>query len=251
MEAARVAAKKGHHVTLFEQNTALGGQLELACVPPRKEEMRRFTRYLSHCMKQDAITLHLGEKASPEKILELTPDFVIIAAGAASSHFPIKGVDSPIVCDAWDVLSGSTQVCGKAAVIGGGMVGCETAEYLAEKGCQVSVIEMLDTIAAGESETILPTLKENYARFSVSEYPSHKVEQIQNDRIICKNKDGKEVIIQCDFVVLAMGAKPVKFDTDFLEKANIPFSKIGDCGDRVSDISNAVRTAYDTANSIE
>lgn len=250
MEAARVAVKKGHKVTLFEQKTSLGGQLELASVPPRKEEMSRFTNYLSHCMKQEGITLRLGEHATPEKILALNPDHVIVAAGANSAHFPIKGMKSACVCDAWDVLAKKTEVYGKTAVIGGGMVGCETAEYLAERGCSVSVIEMLDQIAAGESETILPTMKENYARFDVKEYPLHKVEEIQEGCVICKNKDGETVTIDCDFVILAMGAKPVEFDTAFLEEANIPFAKIGDCGERASDISNAVRTAYDTVNAI-
>ena len=251
MEAARVAVKKGHKVTLFEQKTSLGGQLELASVPPRKEEMSRFTNYLSHCMKQEGITLRLGERATPEKILALNPDHVIVAAGANSAHFPIKGMKSACVCDAWDVLAKKTEVYGKTAVIGGGMVGCETAEYLAERGCSVSVIEMLDQIAAGESETILPTMKENYARFDVKEYPLHKVEEIQEGCVICKNKDGETVTIDCDFVILAMGAKPVEFDTAFLEEANIPFAKIGDCGERASDISNAVRTAYDTVNAIQ
>ena len=130
------------------------------------------------------------------------------------------------------------------------MVGCETAEYLAERGCQVSVIEMLDKIAAGESITILPTLKENYQKYHVSEYPSHKVEEITKDQVLCKNKDNEEVAIDADFVILAMGAKPVAFDTTFLEEAHIPYAKIGDCGERASDISNAVRTAYDTANAI-
>lgn len=251
MEAARVAVKKGHKVTLFEKKASLGGQLELASVPPRKEEMSRFTNYLSHCMKQEGITLRLGEKATPEKILALNPDHVIVAVGANSAHFPIKGMESACVCDAWDVLVKKTEVYGRTAVIGGGMVGCETAEYLAERGCSVSVIEMLDQIAAGESETILPTLKENYARFGVKEYPSHKVEEIQECCVICKNKDGETVTIDCDFVVLAMGAKPVEFDTAFLEEAKIPFAKIGDCGERASDISNAVRTAYDTVNAIQ
>ena len=251
MEAARVAVKKGHRVTLFEKNTSLGGQLELASIPPRKEEMRRFTRYLSHCMMQDGITLLLGEAATPEKILELKPDYVIVAAGADSAHFQIPGIDRACVCDAWDVLSQKTEVYGKTAVIGGGMVGCETAEYLAERGCKVSVIEMLDKIAAGESETILPTLKESYKRFGVSEYPSHKVEKIQDHQVLCKNKEGQEVAIDCDFVVLAMGAKPAVFDTAFLENAEIPFAKIGDCGERAADISNAVRTAYDTVNAIQ
>lgn len=250
MEAARVAAAKGHRVTLFEKNTYLGGQLKIASVPPRKEEMERFIHYLSQCMTDENITLRLGEKAVPEKILEMHPDYVIIAAGAENFHFPITGAELPSVCDAWDVLSGKAQVYGRVAVIGGGMVGCETAEYLAEKGCRVSVIEMLDTIAAGESTTILPALKENYKKYGVVEYPSHKVEEIQKDYVLCSNKDNEKIKIECDFVVLAMGARPVVFDTEFLEEAEIPFAKIGDCGERASDIENAVRTAYDAANAI-
>ena len=112
------------------------------------------------------------------------------------------------------------------------------------------MIEMMDKIAAGESETILPTLKENYKKYGVAEYPSHKVEEIQMGKVICRNKAEEEVIIDCDFVVLAMGAKPVIFDTTFLEEAKIPFAKIGDCGERAADIANAVRTAYDTVNAI-
>ena len=101
MEAARVLAEKGHTVTLFEKNTHLGGQLEIACIPPRKEEMKRFTTYLTHCMEQDSITLRLGEEASPEKILALNPDHVILAVGAQSFRFPLKGIDQECVCDAW------------------------------------------------------------------------------------------------------------------------------------------------------
>ena len=69
-------------------------------------------------------------------------------------------------------------------------------------------------------------------------------------KVICRNKAEEEVIIDCDFVVLAMGAKPVIFNTTFLEEAKIPFAKIGDCGERAADIANAVRTAYDTVNAI-
>lgn len=251
MEAARVAAQKGHSVTLFEKQTHLGGQLELAAVPPRKEEMRRYTEYLTGCMQREAIHLRLGETAVPEKVLELKPDYVIVAVGADSWHVPIEGEELPNVCDAWDVLSQRVQVYGRTAVVGGGMVGCETAEYLAERGCQVSVIEMLDTIAAGESETILPTLKANYEKFGVAQYPSHKVEKIRENGIVCLNENKETVEIASDFVVLAMGARPAAFDTGFLEEAKIPFARIGDCADRASDLSHAVRTAYDTANAIQ
>jgi thioredoxin reductase len=133
------------------------------------------------------------------------------------------------------------------AVIGGGMVGCETAEYLAARGCKVSVIEMMDKIAAGESVTILPTLLENYKTYGVEQYPSHKVKEFRMDAVVCENKDGAEVTIPCDYIVLAMGARSNEFDAAALEAASIPVYSIGDAAGKAADISNAIRTGYDTA----
>ena len=135
----------------------------------------------------------------------------------------------------------------KVAVIGGGMVGCETAEYLAARGCKVSVIEMMDKIAAGESTTILPTLLENYKTYGVEQYPSHKVKEFRMDAVVCENKDGAEVTIPCDYIVLAMGARSNEFDAAALEAASIPVYSIGDAAGKAADISNAIRTGYDTA----
>ena len=132
-------------------------------------------------------------------------------------------------------------------VIGGGMVGCETAEYLAARGCKGSVIEMMDKIAAGESTTILPTLLENYKTYGVEQYPSHKVKEFRMDAVVCENKDGAEVTIPCDYIVLAMGARSNAFDAAALEAAGIPVYSIGDAAGKAADISNAIRTGYDTA----
>lgn len=135
----------------------------------------------------------------------------------------------------------------KVAVLGGGMVGCETAEYLAARDCKVSVIEMMDKIAAGESTTILPTLLENYKTYGVEQYPGHKVKEFRMDAVVCENKDGAEVTIPCDYIVLAMGARSNEFDAAALEAANIPVYAIGDAAGKAADISNAIRTGYDTA----
>ena len=132
---------------------------------------------------------------------------VINAVGAHSAAPRIPGIDNVNVADAWKVLAGEQQVYGTVAVIGGGMVGCETAEYLAARGCKVAVIEMMDKIAAGESTTILPTLLENYKTYGVAQYPGHKVKEFRMDAVLCENKDGAEVTILCDYIVLAMGAR--------------------------------------------
>ena len=247
LEAARVAALRGHDVTLFEKTTSLGGQLNIACVPPRKEEMRRATQDLIHAVCNAGVHLCMDQTRTAEQLKEAGFEAVINAVGAHSAAPRIPGIDGVNVADAWKVLAGEQQVYGTVAVIGGGMVGCETAEYLAARGCKVSVIEMMDKIAAGESTTILPTLLENYKTYGVEQYPSHKVKEFRMDAVVCENKDGAEVTIPCDYIVLAMGARSNEFDAAALEAANIPVYSIGDAAGKAADISNAIRTGYDTA----
>lgn len=247
LEAARVAALRGHDVTLFEKTTTLGGQLNIACVPPRKEEMRRAAQDLIHAVCNAGVHLCMGQTRTAEQLKDAGFEAVINAVGAHSAAPRIPGIDSVNVADAWKVLAGEQQVYGTVAVIGGGMVGCETAEYLAARGCKVSVIEMMDKIAAGESTTILPTLLENYKTYGVEQYPSHKVKEFRMDAVVCENKDGAEVTIPCDYIVLAMGARSNEFDAAALEAASIPVHSIGDAAGKAADISNAIRTGYDTA----
>lgn len=247
LEAARVAALRGHDVTLFEKTTTLGGQLNIACVPPRKEEMRRAAQDLIHAVCSAGVHLCMGQTRTAEQLKDAGFEAVINAVGAHSAAPRIPGIDSVNVADAWKVLAGEQQVYGTVAVIGGGMVGCETAEYLAARGCKVSVIEMMDKIAAGESTTILPTLLENYKTYGVEQYPSHKVKEFRMDAVVCENKDGAEVTIPCDYIVLAMGARSNEFDAAALEAASIPVYSIGDAAGKAADISNAIRTGYDTA----
>ena len=247
LEAARVAALRGHDVTLFEKTTTLGGQLNIACVPPRKEEMRRAAQDLIHAVCNAGVHLCMGQTRTAEQLKDAGFEAVINAVGAHSAAPRIPGIDSVNVADAWKVLAGEQQVYGTVAVIGGGMVGCETAEYLAARGCKVSVIEMMDKIAAGESVTILPTLLENYKTYGVEQYPSHKVKEFRMDAVVCENKDGAEVTIPCDYIVLAMGARSNAFDAAALEAASIPVYSIGDAAGKAADISNAIRTGYDTA----
>ena len=247
LEAARVAALRGHDVTLFEKTTSLGGQLNIACVPPRKEEMRRAAQDLIRAVCNAGVHLCMGQTRTAEQLKEAGFEAVINSVGAHSAAPRIPGIDGVNVADAWKVLAGEQQVYGTVAVIGGGMVGCETAEYLAARGCKVSVIEMMDKIAAGESTTILPTLLENYKTYGVEQYPSHKVKEFRMDAVVCENKDGAEVTIPCDYIVLAMGARSNEFDAAALEAAGIPVYSIGDAAGKAADISNAIRTGYDTA----
>lgn len=250
LEAARVASLKGHSVTLFDENTSLGGQLNLACIPPRKNEIRRAIRFLTHSVTSQNVELRLGKKVTQEDILTLNPDVVLVAVGANNFIPSIDGYNKQMVCDSWKILSGEQQVFGNIAVIGGGMVGCEVAEHLClQEGNKVSIIEMDNSIAKGESSTIVPTLMENFTRNNVEIYTNHKVNKIDKECIICENNNN-EIKIPCDYVVMAVGARPNSFDVDKLLENNIKVVKIGDCKDRAADIENAIKTAYDAANEI-
>ncbi|MDO4283778.1 MAG: FAD-dependent oxidoreductase [Eubacteriales bacterium] len=245
LEAARVAALRGHSVTLFERETVLGGQLNLACLPPRKEEMRRASADLIRAVRRAGVSLRTGEEPTARRLLEEGYEAVIVAVGAHSAAPNLPGRAGANVTDAWEVLAGNREVYGKVAVIGGGMVGCESAELLAERGCEVSVIEMADTIAAGESGTILPTLLESYAAHGVAQYPGHTVREFTPNSVICTDQKGEQVTIACDFIVLAMGAKPNIYDAGALEAAGIPVLYAGDCMEKASDLAHAVSTGYE------
>ena len=247
LEAARVAALRGHEVTLFEKTTTLGGQLNIACIPPRKEEMRRAAQDLIHAVCKAGVQLRLAQAPTAEELKAAGFEAVINAVGAHSAAPRIPGSDHVNVADAWKILAGEQQVYGTVAVIGGGMVGCETAEYLAERGCKVSVVEMMDKIAAGESTTILPTLLENYKTYGVAQYPGHKVKEFRLDAVLCENKDGAEVTIPCDYIVLAMGARSNEWDASALEGTGVEVYAVGDAAGKAADIANAIRTGYDTA----
>lgn len=249
LEAARVAAKKGHHVTLFEKENRLGGQLNIADVPPRKLEIRRATEDLVHAVRCGGVELRLGETASPESVLALAPDAVILALGASSFTPAIPGVDGPNVRDAWKVLAGAQEVSGRVAIVGGGVVGCETAEHLGQQGYKVAIVEMQGQIASGLSTTILPTMLENYRKFGVEVYTGHKVLEIAIGQLICTDRDGRVVKIPCNNVVIASGARPVAFETEALINQGIEIVMVGDCRD-VADISHATKTAYDAANAL-
>lgn len=249
LEAARVAANKGHSVTLFEQQAQLGGQLNIADVPPRKAELHRATEDLIRAVHREGVALRLGETATTQSIMALKPDAVIVAVGAISFMPPIAGIEGHNIYDSWKVLAGEQLVSGRVTIVGGGVVGCETAEYLAERGCQVTIVEIADKITDHISVTILPSMLANYEQYGVKIYTNHRVMDIAADEIRCEDHYGNNIYIAHDYVVIASGARPVLFDAEALIAAGIEVVKVGDCC-TVADISYATKTAYDAANAL-
>ena len=244
-EAARVAAKRGYDVTLFERAERLGGQIELAAAPPRKAEIMRAVEYYERVLPALGVDVRLGHEATASDLAGF--DAVIAAVGAENVTLPVPGADGPNVVSAWDVLAGKVAPVGRVAVIGGGLVGTETAEYLLARGCDVTIVEMLDTIAAGESGTILPTIMAEFAEKGVEQLVNTRVTAITGAGVEAE-RDGEAVNVPCDCVVLAVGSRAVSFDASALD---VPVTLVGDCsGERTADIASAIRTAYAAANQL-
>lgn len=245
-EAARVAATRGYDVTLYEKQQRLGGQIWLAAAPPRKAEIARAIEYYEAELPRLGVALELGHEAGAAEAAGA--DAVIVAVGAQDVTVPVPGADGANVVSSWDVLAGKApQVDGSVVVIGGGLVGVETAEYLIAHGCKVQIVEMLDKIAAGESATILPTIKAEFAQADVVEHVNTKLVAVTETGVDVEGPDGASSIA-AGWVVMAVGSRKLAFDAAGID---VPVSFVGDCsGERTADIAAAIRSGYTAANEI-
>lgn len=245
LEAARVAAKRGHQVTLFEKGDKIGGQIHLAAVPPRKSEILRAVTYYEKILP--TLPVELKRNTQPTAAELNSFDAVVIAVGAHNMDLPMPAENSNIL-SAWDVLAG-TEVSGTCAVLGGGLVGTETAEYLASKGHKVIIVEMLDKIASGESATVMPLITKDFKDHNVEQHVNTKVKEIRDNVIYAENtQEGTELTIHGDTIVNALGSKKNVFDESGI---TVPLTYIGDCsGERTADIAAAIRSGYHAANEI-
>lgn len=248
MEAARVLALRGFQVTLWEQNDQLGGALLQAAKPPHKEKILAFVRYLTHQLDKLGVTVRLGQVAAPEAVAELHPYAVLVAAGA-SPLIPgrIPGIHGSQVHTASDLLTGKVTLEGKTVVvIGAGMTGLETAEYLHSKGNQVSVYDLLPEVAHVEHFQNIIDIEHRLGE--VPQYTSHKLVEITPDSCVFETEDGTRKTAPCDAVILAMGMRP---NQDFAQQfASFPnCHAIGTCV-QYGNIAYAVESGYLAASQL-
>ena len=207
MEAARVAAKRGHRVTLAEKNDHLGGQLDYAVAPPYKDNLKQLYPYYQKQMDIHGVEVRLDTNADEAYILAQKPDAVIWACGVKPARLPIPGFDKPIVSSAKDVLLGK-ETGAHVVIIGGGVVGCETAELLLQNGKKVTVIEMLDTLAGKMAATTRSILMGHLNGHGIVTYMECACREIMDNGVIIEDKDGKRFEITCDDVLISIGDKP-------------------------------------------
>jgi 2,4-dienoyl-CoA reductase (NADPH2) len=250
MEAARVAALRGHDVTLFERSSKLGGLLPVAAMVkgPHPEDLPEIVRYYGRQLEELGVDVRLGKEADPAAIMKMKPDVVIVATGGAPAVPKITGIDRPNVINGADLhrrlkfflrffepetlrsLSRYYMPIGKRVVIiGGGIQGCELAEFLTKRGRKVTIVETSDVLGQGMVDALLGHLLSWFGRKGVASITGASSVEITKNGVTVKTKDGKKQTIEADTVVPAM---PLTENTGLVEalKGKVPeVYAVGDC----------------------
>ncbi len=246
VEAARIAAMRGHTVDIYDAANEVGGQMNLACKPPFKQHLGLMKPYLERQLELHGVNVHLGKKLTKEDVLALNADAVVCATGVENAVLKVDGAERAV--NATDVLSGLSS--GKnVVVIGGGSIGCETSEFLAKQGKKVSIIEMTDTLAGNTGKTAQTILLGHLEGNHVDILTECRVERITATDVIYKTKDGKSKSVKADTVVVAIGTRP---DASLYESLKNEVKEIYNIGDSNGGgiIPNAVYEGYTVGNII-
>jgi len=206
LEAALVAAKRGHKVTVYEASTKLGGQLHAAAAAPYRKDWRMVFEHLVGELMRRKVTLKLGTALTPEIAAAEKADAVIVATGAQPVRPSIPGITGENVITSRDLLEGRAKAKGSVIVAGGGCAGAQTAEYLAQKGHRVTIVEMADGIAteAPIDERIL--LLGRLKKAGVKTLLKTKISDISSGGITVETAKGPS-IVPAQTVVVCLGSR--------------------------------------------
>ncbi len=228
LEAARVAGLRGHNVTLFEKAEKLGGQLNIIPTLPWKDPFEKLREYMMRQVDKAGVEVRLGEEVAVDSVAEGKPDAVILAIGSTPLVPDIPGIKGDNVVMVEDALAGVREVADRVVIVGGGMVGCETAEFLHAKGKQVTILEMLprvgDDIEVTNRMAALTRLREA----GIVMQANTKAVRITENGVEAIS-DGAAEFFECDTVVLAAGAKPRDELAHELEGKVTALYSVGDC----------------------
>lgn len=243
MEAARVAALRGHAVTLYEKRK-LGGYLHEASAADFKADIRTLTEYL--ITQIEKLGVQVIEAEATSEVLEAgCYDQILVANGAEPITLPLRGDATDKAVNALAVLNGA-PVGQRVIVVGGGLIGTETAVELACKGHQVTIVEMLDQIMNDCAITDVIAYWGMIYQHQVQVMPGHRLEEINRDGAVVSDRRGRMQTLPCDSVVMAVGLKPDHSLFEALESGPVPVTEIGD-GEHVGKILDAIHSGYKAA----
>ncbi|CAH0542684.1 2,4-dienoyl-CoA reductase [NADPH] (EC 1.3.1.34) [Oscillospiraceae bacterium] len=206
--AAYILALRGHKVTLLEKNQELGGNFRIAAYPTGKGQLTEAVRSMIVRCENAGVAIRTGVEADEAVLRSLSPDAIVLATGSNPLILRIPGLSECGFMTAQELLDGKRSAGRKALVVGGGMVGCEAAEFLAERGHEVSVIEMKDVIAADVTPESRRYMFEAFREHNVGLYPGAKVGQFYTDGVDYTLADGTPDSLRgFDSIVLAMGSR--------------------------------------------
>ena len=247
LEAARVAALRGHRVDLFEKEERIGGQINLISSVPGREEFKEVISYYQSQIPKLGINLVLNHPVSAEEIEGMSPDVVIFATGATPLVPDLPGIDSPQVVRAWDVIRGECALGERVVVLGGGSVGACTVDSLRKLGKKVTIVEMLEDIALDmEPLTRKLFIKELISDGKVEIWTGTRISEISEEGILVERGWEKILLRDIDNVVLALGATSNKDLIDKLAGKLRNYHVVGDAK-KPRKVTEAVEEGFEAA----
>ncbi len=228
LTAAYEAVRRGHKVTLFEREKTAGGQLRFASKSPSKKAYEEWGAWLASQVKKMGVTLRTGTDVTDRMVEEGKPDGVILATGGEKIKPDITGIGLPIVCDAWQILGGEVAPKRHAVVIGGGLIGMETADFLLQKGTQVTLVEALKHSPVLKITSHGYMLHKRLRDGKCTLFFNTTVKRIEESSVITVSDGQESILSPVDQVVIAVGLKPSDDLKKSLRAKGIPHFVIGD-----------------------
>jgi dimethylglycine catabolism A len=256
IEAARVLAGRGHRVEVWEKAAQVGGQMHLAVAAPDKREVEPVWSYRWEEVQSLDVPVRTGVMPTLQSIRDYAPDMVIVATGARARPCPFdtSRLDSRIgVAHAWDILPRPERVPpdSRATIIGGGMVGMETADLLTGRGVHCTVVEALGTVAIGMARNNRIELVERVAARGTRIMTGASVVSALENRLELQARDGETTKLDIgDFLIVAIGPAPDQEASRLCEAAGVPYAIVGDAN-KPGDFLSCLRDAWMTALSVD
>ncbi|HTE16165.1 MAG TPA: FAD-dependent oxidoreductase, partial [Burkholderiales bacterium] len=256
LEAARAAAARGHHVEVWEKSDTVGGQMPLAMAAPDKIEVEPILSYRLGLLRELGVRIRTSMSATVAAIQAYAPDFAIVATGVVPRAHPFdvsQLANSVTVMHAWDALGDPSllAVAKRLTIIGGGMVGAETADLFTLQGKQCTIVEILGTIAAGMARNNRMELVERLAARGTQMLTKVKVERAADNTLTLRSDDGAARDIDVgDVLIFATGPAPVRDVVPLLEQAGVEYELAGDCY-RPGDFLSCLRDGWLAALSVD